>query len=86
MQYFEDMYNLAGCNIVAVSFRGYGYSQGVPSEKGIHRDGIAITEYVFSRGDVLDTERIFISGKTMGAAVAIYVAATAPFKLKGRIF
>ena len=83
MQFYEDLFRGANVNILVVAFRGYSLSQGVPSEKGILNDGLDIIEYAFSRDDVFDTERIFVAGKTLGAAVAIWTASQPGFRVKG---
>lgn len=40
------------CNIVVVAYRGYDESSGRPNQRGIQKDAIAITEYVFNNLDV----------------------------------
>ena len=34
-------------NLVIFGFRGYGKSEGTPSEEGVYLDGLAMTKYVF---------------------------------------
>ena len=36
------------CNVVLVEYRGYGLSNGVPSEAGLKKDAVAVLEYVHS--------------------------------------
>lgn len=61
-----------------VSYRGYGQSQGSPSEKGFRLDANAALQYIRDRDDLVDTSRIFIFGRSIGAACAIALAAAAP--------
>ena len=65
--------NRCGINVLGVSYRGYGKSQGRPSERGLYVDGEAAFKYSvvdlgFSAG------RIFVLGRSIGTSVAIDVA------------
>ncbi|KAH8585091.1 uncharacterized protein ELE39_003482 [Cryptosporidium sp. chipmunk genotype I] len=71
---FWEFYNLIGVNILAVSYRGYGDSEGVPSEEGFYLDAKAALEYVLSRTDVVDKNMIFAYGNSIGGAVTIDLA------------
>lgn len=62
-----------GVNIFIIDYRGYGRSQGVPSEKGVYRDGFAAFDFLKSRGDV-GRLPIVIYGGSLGGAVATEVA------------
>ncbi len=66
----------AGYNLLMVDYRGYGKSVGSPSETGIYRDGKAAFRYLLGRSDV-DPARIVVWGRSIGAAVAVRVAAAA---------
>lgn len=66
-----------GFNVLMVSYRGYGRSEGSPSEKGLILDAAAALAYARDRSDVLDPERVFLFGRSIGAAVAIATAASA---------
>lgn len=59
-----------------VSYRGYGHSEGMPSERGLKLDAAAALQYARDRSDVLDTNRIFLFGRSIGAACAIALAST----------
>lgn len=63
--------------IVAVNYRGYGASEGEPSERALTSDAAAIFDAVAQRADV-DPRRIVVFGRSLGAAVAVYVAASRP--------
>jgi len=58
------------CNIFIVEYRGYGISEGKPSEYGLKLDAQAALDYLNSRSD-LDQNKIFIYGASIGASVAI---------------
>ncbi len=62
--------NSFGVNVLGISYRGYGKSQGKPSEKGIYIDGKAAIRY---SNQILGfpMEKIFIFGRSIGTTVAI---------------
>ena len=64
-------------NIFIFDYRGYGESEGAPSEKGTYLDSRAVMEYLSSRPDV-DSGRIVYLGHSLGAAVAVELALTQP--------
>ena len=63
----------AGVSVLAVEYRGYGDSEGRPSEEGLAADaraGLALArELAAARGD-----RIVVHGRSLGGAVAIRLA------------
>jgi fermentation-respiration switch protein FrsA (DUF1100 family) len=65
---------LAGfrCHVVAFDYRGYGDSEGSPSEEGLALDARAAWEWVRSRG--VPAERIVLHGESLGCAVAVRLA------------
>jgi acetyl esterase/lipase len=62
-----------GCNILLVEYRGYGRSEGVPSEAGLERDADAAMVWLQTRPDI-DQRKIFVFGQSLGGAVAIRAA------------
>lgn len=58
-----------------VSYRGYGASEGLPSEEGIKRDAAAALAYARDRNDVVDISRLYLFGRSIGGACAIATAA-----------
>jgi fermentation-respiration switch protein FrsA (DUF1100 family) len=69
LKFFHD----AGIQVLIVDYRGYGHSQGVPSEKGVYRDGRAAFDYVQTRSDLKDLPVVAYGG-SLGGAVAIDLA------------
>lgn len=62
--------NNFGINVLGVSYRGYGKSQGEPSEEGIYTDGkAALTYAVQSLG--FSVNNVIVLGRSIGTAVAI---------------
>lgn len=60
-------------NVFIVSYRGYGHSEGTPTEEGLKLDAEAALEYIFTQAPV-DKQKVFIHGSSLGGAVAIYAA------------
>ena len=61
-------------NVFIIDYRGYGASSGSPSEKGFYVDALAAYEYLTKALNVLP-EHIIVFGESLGAAVAIDLAA-----------
>ena len=59
-----------------VDYRGYGLSDGKPTEAGLYRDGFAIYDAARERG--FPPERIVLLGESLGCAVAVEVALARP--------
>ena len=64
----------AGFNLLLMDYRGYGESEGRPSEQGLYRDGEAALRDLGSRAGV-DPGRIVVWGRSIGGAVAVQLAA-----------
>lgn len=62
-----------GINVLGVGYRGYGKSEGKPSEEGIYRDGRAAIKFV-TRELGFAEENIIIFGRSIGTAAAIETA------------
>ncbi|EGR34719.1 phospholipase carboxylesterase domain protein [Ichthyophthirius multifiliis] len=84
IHYLKKYQQLANVNIVLIAYRGYSNSDGSPSEQGLQNDSIAILNHIFSRNDI-NTEQIFIHGRSLGGALTIYVAAEHNYNVKGYI-
>jgi len=68
IRFFHDL----GLNVFIFDYRGYGRSQGKPSEKGIYLDAQAAYEYLIFRR--IPAQRIISYGESIGGAVAIDLA------------
>jgi len=67
----------AGFNVLMFDYRGYGRSEGSPTEDGVYRDGRAAFDYLSQRTDV-DSSSIILFGTSLGGAVAVDVATHRP--------
>lgn len=73
-------------NVIIVGYRGYGPSEGAPSENGLKIDSQAIMNHVFENlNDKIDTTKIILMGRSLGGAVAIYAQGTYTYPIKGLI-
>lgn len=72
------------CNVFILSYRGYGKSEGTPSESGIKLDAQAALNYLLSLPDI-DQDQIVLFGRSLGGAVAADLASKNEGKVKGLI-
>ena len=70
--FFEKLTD-AGFNVLAYDYRGYGTSEGAPSEQNSYEDAEAAYDYLVNE---LKTppEKIIVHGRSLGAAVSIDLA------------
>lgn len=69
-----EMIHAAGAATLIIDYRGFGNSQGHPTERGTYRDAIAAWRWLTDeRG--LEPGRIVIVGRSLGAAIAAWLAA-----------
>ncbi|HSJ70074.1 MAG TPA: alpha/beta hydrolase [Acidimicrobiia bacterium] len=66
-----------GFHVLLVDYRGYGGNPGSPTEAGLASDARAAVAYLEDR-DGVDPDRIVYFGESLGAAVAIGLAAERP--------
>ena len=71
-----ELYRL-GLSVFVFDYRGYGRSEGHPSEKGLYQDGLAAYDYVAKTRRIPAT-RIIIFGRSLGASVAGEISASRP--------
>ncbi|MBN1102498.1 MAG: alpha/beta hydrolase [Deltaproteobacteria bacterium] len=62
-----------GLRVFIFDYRGYGKSEGRPSEKGIYADGLAAYDYLLHR-EGISADEIVPFGRSLGGAVAVEVA------------
>ncbi|KAK7689509.1 hypothetical protein QCA50_007301 [Cerrena zonata] len=65
------------CNVLMLSYRGYGLSEGNPSEKGLKQDAQAALDYVRSH-PALSKGPTVLYGQSLGGAVSIDLASRNP--------
>ncbi|MBI4249392.1 MAG: alpha/beta hydrolase [Elusimicrobia bacterium] len=67
----------AGFDVLIYDYRGYGQSGGSPTEKGTYADAAAAYAYLTEAKGVAP-ESILLFGESLGAAVAVQLAASVP--------
>jgi len=70
-------YPRLGINVLAADYRGYGKSEGTPSETGVYSDADAAYDYL-TQVRHIPPENIIIYGHSLGGAVAIDLASRRP--------
>ncbi len=63
----------AGSKLLIIDYRGFGKSEGRPSEEGVYRDAAAAYDYLLSQG--YQAGQIILHGESLGTAVATDLAA-----------
>ena len=72
-----ELHSRLGMNIFIFDYRGYGKSEGSPSEEGIYRDARAALAYLQARPEPAPQQIVYF-GRSLGAAVAIGLAGQQP--------
>jgi len=67
-----------GLNVFIVDYRGYGKSQGMPSEQGVYKDALAAFDYLAGRLDI-PKDKIIGYGESLGGAVLLELASKRSF-------
>ncbi len=65
-------FNQLGCNVFIFDYRGYGLSEGRPSENGLYIDTKSSYDYLLSRG--ITPNQIIGFGESLGSAAIIDLA------------
>ncbi len=73
---YAAVWRARGFSCLLAEYRGYGNSEGKPTEKGLYRDALAAYQWVLARG--VKSDRIVVYGHSLGAAVAAWLAAEEP--------
>lgn len=73
LEFIRQLHRL-GCTVFIYDYRGYGRSEGSPSEEGVYLDGTGAFDYLASL-DGIDPKRVALFGQSLGGAVAVHVAA-----------
>jgi len=68
-RYFEDVFK--DYSVYLVNYRGYGKSQGNPSESGLFSDALTIYDQLIKSHD-----SIIAYGRSLGSGVAVYLGAS----------
>ncbi len=72
---FHDM----GLNVLIMDYRGFGQSEGSPTENGMYKDAEAIYDYLVLRKDI-DPQGMIGYGESLGGVAVIDLATKRKFK------
>lgn len=72
-------------NVFIYSYRGYGKSSGSPSEAGLKIDAQTVMKYLSQENEQYRQSSLVLYGRSLGGAVAIYMAATMSSSVQGII-
>ncbi|ORX50941.1 alpha/beta-hydrolase [Hesseltinella vesiculosa] len=68
----QVLYQKLGCNVVTLSYRGYGLSEGKANEKGLQIDAQTVVDYIKDH-PILRYTQLIAHGQSLGGAVAAYI-------------
>ena len=70
-EFFETVFS--GYSVYLINYRGFGRSQGQPSESGLFSDALAIYDHINTRHRTISAY-----GRSLGSGVAVYLASKRP--------
>ena len=73
------MHSRVGASVLLFDYRGYGRSEGSPSEPGLYLDAEAAVEQAKLRSGAADDD-IVLFGRSLGGAIAVEMATRRPFR------
>ncbi len=68
-----QLFNRLGLEIFIFDYRGYGKSEGKPTEQGTYRDAEAVWRYIVEERQV-DPARVIVFGRSLGGGIAAWLA------------
>lgn len=71
------IFNQLGLNVLIFDYRGYGRSEGAPSEEGLYKDAEAALGYLVQERGIAQNDIVYF-GRSLGGAVAAWLAARHP--------
>lgn len=69
-----EIFHRLGLAVLILDYRGYGRSEGSPSETGLYRDAVAAWDYLVGDRGIAPGD-IVVFGRSLGGAVAAHLAA-----------
>lgn len=67
--------NVPEVTMLSMHYRGYGMSEGSPSEESLFKDAVSIIDHVHAD---FPEKKIVLFGRSLGSGVAVYAAAQRP--------
>ena len=87
-QSIAPLYHTAGVSLLIVDYRGYGWSTGTPLTTRMLPDAQIVLDKiddVYKECGIVPGRPLFVKGRSLGSAPAIYLAQQYPDKFKGLI-
>jgi len=72
-------------NVFIFDYRGFGQSTGSPYEQGLYLDAETAFDYLLGRHDLVDPNKLFIVGTSLGCCIASYIASKRAGKFRGLV-
>lgn len=72
-----DAHRFKGWAVLLMNYRGYGLSEGKPSERNLYRDALTIYDHFSKRPDI-NRNKIVVLGRSLGTGVGVYLASKRP--------
>ena len=69
-----ELHGRIGTGVFIFDYRGYGGSEGSPSEKGLYKDAEAAIAHLAARPGFDSEKQLVIFGRSLGSAVAVEMA------------
>ena len=73
----DELGNAPGASWLLVDYRGYGLSEGSPGEAALVSDALQWYDHIAALPGI-DTQRVFVFGRSLGSGVAVALAAERP--------
>eukprot|EP00249_Psilotum_nudum_P006466 c19793_g1_i1 orf=493-1425(-) len=80
LEFVDIMMRRLRCNVFMLSYRGYGASDGYPSQLGIVKDAQAALDHLLQRTDI-DPTKVIVFGRSLGGAVGSSLVKNNPGKV-----
>jgi len=71
-----ELFHRLRLNVLIIDYRGYGRSEGRPSEQGTYRDAAAAIEFLRRRD--IPPQDVVVFGRSLGAPIAAWLASREP--------
>jgi len=68
------IFHQLGLNVFIIDYRGFGRSEGTPSEQGTYTDAVSAWQWLVGQQG-LDADKIVVFGRSLGGSIAAWLAA-----------
>ncbi len=75
----DSIGTIDGWSVLLINYRGYGLSNGEPTEENFFKDSLFLYD-TFSKRDDIDPGNIVAMGRSLGTGVAVYLASQRTLK------